>query len=63
MKYLLKDIKENMQKPGYRRYDAVHQARGGFMCRVDTGDGKLYSAAEVLELLELVAMDPEKEVK
>lgn len=61
MERLIRRIKEAMRKPDYRRYDAIHMAMGAMDFNKDEyGGKKIYCAAEVLELLELVAMDPER---
>ncbi len=63
MEKLIEYLKEHIQEPGYRRYEALYLAEGSLQAHVEMGDwaGKRFNAEEVLELLETVATDPETE--
>ena len=61
MKSILKSIRKQMKSPDYHRYDALFTAQGHMdHMEEQYGNKKLYSAADVLVLLELVALDPNR---
>jgi hypothetical protein len=64
MKRDLEMVRKFINEPRCRRYDAVHFATGIMKVnKEEYGNKKIYSAADVLQLLELVATDPERSVE
>ena len=63
MEKLIEYLKEHIQEPGYRRYEALYLAEGSLQAHIEMGDwkNKRFNAEEVLELLETVTTDPERE--
>ena len=62
MKKLLELLKKRTANPFYNRYETIHLAISWFQTSTEMNDQEKYSSAEVLELLELIALNP-KEVK